>query len=78
MQENNLYRVNHRYNGSNTPMITTNDRPSVKSYREQIQTMLTRWHQLQKEKGEYQKQQQQQHSKCQPINFDDIMETKKE
>ena len=37
--------------------------------------MLTRWHQLQKEKREYQKQQQQQHSQWQPINFDEIMET---
>ncbi|CAF4797785.1 unnamed protein product, partial [Rotaria socialis] len=65
MHGNNLYKVNHRYNQNNTPIITTNDRPSVKSYREQIETMLTRWRQLQKEK----------HPQCQPINFDEIMET---
>ncbi|CAF1514879.1 unnamed protein product [Rotaria magnacalcarata] len=66
MQENNLYKINHRYNQNNTPMITTNDqRPSVKSYREQIETMLTRWHKWQKDK----------HPQCQPINFDEIMET---
>ncbi|CAF5129035.1 unnamed protein product, partial [Rotaria socialis] len=58
-------KVNHRYNQNNTPIITTNDRPSVKSYREQIETMLTRWRQLQQEK----------HPQCQPINFDEIMET---
>ncbi|CAF3933733.1 unnamed protein product, partial [Rotaria sp. Silwood1] len=65
MHGNNLYKVNHRYNQNNTPIITTNDRPSVKSYREQIETMLTRWRQLQKEK----------HPQCQQINFDEIMET---
>ncbi|CAF1309164.1 unnamed protein product [Rotaria magnacalcarata] len=65
MHGNNLYKINHRYNQNNTPIITTNDRPSVKSYREQIETMLTRWRQLQKEK----------HPQCQPINFDEIMET---
>ncbi|CAF4266933.1 unnamed protein product, partial [Rotaria magnacalcarata] len=66
MQENNLYKINHRYNQNNTTMITTNhQRPSVKSYREQIETMLKRWHKLQKDK----------HPQCQPINFDEIMET---
>ncbi|CAF1552982.1 unnamed protein product [Adineta ricciae] len=65
MHGNNLYKVNHRYNQNNTPIITTNDRPSVKSYREQIETMLTRWHKWQKDK----------HPQCQPINFDEIMET---
>jgi molybdopterin-biosynthesis enzyme MoeA-like protein len=63
MQENNFYKIDHHYNQKNTSMITTNGRPSVKSYREQIETMLTRWHQLQKTKQQ-----------CQPINFDEIME----
>jgi molybdopterin-biosynthesis enzyme MoeA-like protein len=66
MTENNSYKIDHRYNQNNTPMMPTNGQTSVKSYREQIETMLTRWHQLQKSK-----QQQQ----CEPINFDNIMET---
>lgn len=65
MKKNNFYQIDHRYNQNNTPMITTNGQQSVKSYREQIETMLKRWHQSPK------KEKQQ----CQPINFDEIMET---
>lgn len=64
MTENNSYQIDHRYNQNNTPIITTNGQQSVKSYREQIETMLTRWHQLQKVKQQ-----------CPPIDFDNIMET---
>jgi hypothetical protein len=69
MKATNSYKIDHRYNQNNTPKITTNGQTSVKSYREQIETMLTRWHQLQKAK------QQQQQQQCEPINFDNIMET---
>ena len=64
MTENNSYKIDHRYNQNNTPKIPTNGQTSVKSYREQIETMLTRWHQLQKVKQQ-----------CPPIDFDNIMET---
>ena len=64
MKATNSYKIDHRYNQNNTPKITTNGQTSVKSYREQIETMLTRWHQLQKAKQQ-----------CEPINFDNIMET---
>ncbi|CAF4602429.1 unnamed protein product, partial [Rotaria socialis] len=74
MQENNFFKIDHRYNNNNNniPRITTHGRPSIKSYHEQIETMLTRWHQLQKEK--HRQQQQQQECQYQPINFDEIME----
>ncbi|CAF4239765.1 unnamed protein product [Rotaria sp. Silwood2] len=70
MKNNKFYHVDDRYNSNSTPTIKTNGQSPVKSYREQIQGMLARWHQLQKEK----QQQQQQQKQYQGLNFDEIME----
>ncbi|CAM4822762.1 unnamed protein product [Rotaria magnacalcarata] len=84
--QNTFYEIDHHYNPKinifqqQSDITNWSGQSNVKSFREQIDNVLTRWHQLQQNKLTYEQQKQIQYHNdkqiktCPTIDFDQIME----